>query len=84
MRLILVNSSAKEYLIFRLVLSSLLICWNIKVITAGGGALDAGTNFQTSGVSSTSSSKTAFSSSFTEGLAQAVAHEGGKRMFDKY
>ncbi|XP_012250580.1 stromal interaction molecule homolog isoform X2 [Athalia rosae] len=52
-----------------------LLCWCLGHGVATGGALDSGTTFQPGSAGSTAPKITAFTSSLTDGLAQAVAHE---------
>lgn len=53
----------------------LLLCWCCDKVSATGGALDSNTNFQSGALSTPPSKIPAYSSSFTDGLAQAVAQE---------
>ncbi|KZC10244.1 PREDICTED: stromal interaction molecule homolog [Dufourea novaeangliae] len=54
-----------------------LLCWCCIAVQASGGALDASPNFQSGSSGSSHSKITAFSTTLTDGLAQAVAQEAG-------
>lgn len=56
-----------------------VVCWCFHDgVVASGGALDSGANYQPGSTGSNSPKITAFTSSLTDGLAQAVAHESSK------
>lgn len=58
-----------------------LSCWCCNEVLASGGALDSSQNYQTGSSNTPHSKLTSFSSTLTDGLAQAVAQESGMLLF---